>query len=262
MNKAAAAAADMEWPLLHSEATTEEDDDEDAAGSRAGHYQDRYLLDVQPGDPLVGGSAAAAACDIADLERSGCDERVSCAVWQQLECRKVDLTVVDISCAVIRKAEKAKHSNEYMYLALLIALVLAAIPALFRLQSPAARPAAAATIAEPSVLPLPPDALPRERDSVLDSLPVAGSSGSNGAAGLLAELLDLASSQVSLPDPGLLLQSLLACRRCLATRFVVLVAVAQRFCISLCFFFLLCVAERTYREVGHCPFDALSWALV
>lgn len=59
---------------------------------------------------------------------------VSCAIWQQNECQKVDLSVVDISSAVIRKVDSVKHSSEYVFLGILFSLILAILPGLFRVQ--------------------------------------------------------------------------------------------------------------------------------
>lgn len=47
----------------------------------------------------------------------------------------MDLSVLDISGAIIRKVDRIKHYNEYFYLAIVLSLSLAFVPALFRLQN-------------------------------------------------------------------------------------------------------------------------------
>ncbi len=59
---------------------------------------------------------------------------MSCAIWQQHECQKVDLSVVDISSAIIRKVDSVKHSSEYVYLGFVFSIILAVLPGLFRIQ--------------------------------------------------------------------------------------------------------------------------------
>lgn len=59
---------------------------------------------------------------------------MSCNVWQQNECQKVDLSVVDISSIIIRKVDHIKHSSEYLYLGIIFSVILALLPGLFRIQ--------------------------------------------------------------------------------------------------------------------------------
>lgn len=59
---------------------------------------------------------------------------VSCAIWQQNECQKVDLSVVDISSSIIRKVDSIKHSSEYICLGFVFSIILAILPGLFRIQ--------------------------------------------------------------------------------------------------------------------------------
>lgn len=46
----------------------------------------------------------------------------------------MDLSVVDISSAIIRKVKSIKHSTEYLYLGVVFSFLLALLPALFRAQ--------------------------------------------------------------------------------------------------------------------------------
>ena len=155
---------------------------------------------------------------------------VSCAIWQQNECQKVDLTVLDISSSVIRKVGKAKHSHEYFYLGLMFSLILAFIPGLFRLQASAAASNAAQngpTIYGPINDPK------KENESV----------GDLGLDTLLNQIPDF--------EMKFILASIIAPSNSWFIRYVAIVAIIERFCMSLFFFFLLCVAERTYKEVSR-----------
>jgi len=209
-------AGELDWPMLNSEGTSEEE----------------MQPEQQPAESL-----SAAFCDMGprccDMGRS---ERVSCAIWQQLECQKVDLSSVDISSAVIRKAERARHSNEYLFLALGIALVLSAIPALFRLQ---VHKSDSRTGGDDLLLVQPADGGHVVNDTTHDT------------QSPVLELMHSLLSQVPVPDPGLVWESLVASNCSLLARYVVIVAAVERFFTSIFFFFLLCVAEHTYREVSN-----------
>ena len=156
---------------------------------------------------------------------------VSCVVWQQNECQKVDLTVLDISSSIIRKVGKAKHSNEYFYLALVFALILALIPGIFRLQSSGTT--ANSTIDQSSSLVFGP----------VNEPPKDSTSSSSASENLLN------FQNIPFPEITVIVESMIAPSSSWLIRHLVIVAIIQRFCLNLCFFFLLCVAERTYKEV-------------
>lgn len=139
------------------------------------------------------------------------------------ECQKVDLSVLDISSAIIRKVESVKHSNEYFYLGFLLSLVLAFIPVIFRIRQFATSPRFTET----------------RRKVVPTSF--SGPNTSKEISDIIQEIPTLATD--------LLAESMVLSFSCLSVQFVVIVAIIERFFLSLCFFFLLCVAERTFREV-------------
>lgn len=143
---------------------------------------------------------------------------VSCAIWKTQECQKIDLSVLDISSSIIRRVENVRHSNEYFYLGFILSLVLAFIPIIFRVRQ----------LASLSVV--------STARSVAEKTFSVNRSKEFGE--IIQEIPNLATD--FFPE-GIYLSSHIY--------FVTFVAFIQRFILSLCFFFLLCVVERTYREV-------------
>lgn len=142
----------------------------------------------------------------------------------------MDLTVLDISSAVIRKVGKAKHSNEYFFLGLMFSVILAFIPGLFRLQS-----TNGSLNGSGSILTVFGPVNDPKKDQINTS----------------NEMLDTLLYQLPVPAASVILESMVAPSTCWLIRYVVMVAIIERFCMSMFFFFLLCVAERTYKEVRH-----------
>lgn len=165
---------------------------------------------------------------------------MSCVVWQQNECQKVDLTVLDISSSIIRKVGKAKHSNEYFYLAIVFALILAFIPGIYRLQSNG--PSSNGTVDQSS------------KPQVYGPM----NEPQDSPSFLMAENL-LNFHNIPFPELAVIVESMIAPSSSWLICHIIIVAILQRFCLNMCFFFLLCVAERTFKEVNiltcHVGFD-------
>lgn len=219
------------WPLVHSDATTEDDEDE-----VTGHVP---ASPVPPVTELIDGSVS----ELYDMEHRSCDgrtERVSCIIWSQFQCQKVDLSVVDISSAVIRKAEKSRQASyEFLYLAVLFSAILSLVPGLFRLQHMTDAPDVGRVVDKNEDCLMP---------ALLNSSLVAQETSCPPV-----DMMDSVWSLLPVPDMKQLFNSLTAYDRSLITQFVVMTAMIERFFVSLFFFFLLCVAEQTYREVSPLP---------
>lgn len=245
---------DLDWPMINSEGTSEEEDEEDVGRLDLG--QSRVVGDYHTSGIFREGDILSDDwdCDMdphiisfgADTTRKR-TEYVSCSIWRENECQKVDLSVLDISSAVIRKAGKARHSNEYLYLAFFVALVLACIPGLFRLQQDNK------TNLTQSTTPVfgPKNAL---TDSKLkESVSITNHNGTDVDRDVDSsmEMFEILLQQLPVPEPSLILESFIACSCSLLVQFVIIVSLIERYCLSVFFFFLLCVAERTYKEVSR-----------
>lgn len=149
---------------------------------------------------------------------------VSCAIWQQCEYQKVDLSVLDISSAVIRKVESVKHSNEYFFLGLLFSIVLAFIPVIFRVSQ----------YRLSSSLGL--------RGNYRSQLNSFGINNSKEFSHIINEIPAMATE--------IIVDKIVYPLSAWNVKFVVLIAIIERFFLSFLFFFTLCVAERTFREVS------------
>lgn len=60
---------------------------------------------------------------------------VSCTIWERSEIKKADLSVFDISSAIISKVESMPDSMDYLYIGISISTIIALVPALFRLSN-------------------------------------------------------------------------------------------------------------------------------
>lgn len=57
---------------------------------------------------------------------------VSCTIWEHTEIKKAELSVFDISSAIITKVESMPQSMDYFYAGVFISTILAVLPAIFR----------------------------------------------------------------------------------------------------------------------------------
>ncbi|XP_046914500.2 putative homeodomain transcription factor [Dermatophagoides farinae] len=154
--------------------------------------------------------------------------KVSCSLWQHNVCQKFDLSVVDISSSIIRKVETVEHSNEYIYLGILFSLTVSLIPSIYRLQYSTKDGPSIAQILNSSSL------------AAAVTQPVAAA-----ASMMPADVLHLSDLY------GLwnfFLDEAFYFNRNTRVRFVIITALIERFVLSLIFFFLLCVTERTFKQ--------------
>ncbi|XP_050720018.1 protein phtf-like isoform X4 [Eriocheir sinensis] len=132
--------------------------------------------------------------------------KVSCKIWEGVEVKKVDLSVLDISSAVISKVDSLHHTTYYLQFGLTMAIVIALVPSLCRLEY-----------------------------------------------GALVTFLDALVTQDSQDWPQALCQAL---HTLLSGLFgnstwassVILLSCINRFLLAAGFFFLLSVAERTFKQ--------------
>ncbi|CAG2102703.1 unnamed protein product [Medioppia subpectinata] len=125
-------ASDLDWPLINSEGTSDEDDShQETTTSTAAKYFIYPEFGEEVSAPLY--TIFNELCHDSHDDNTN-ETKVSCAVWQQHECQKVDLSVADISSSIIRKVDSIKHSSEYIYLGFVFSIILAILPGLFRVQ--------------------------------------------------------------------------------------------------------------------------------
>lgn len=121
-------------------------------------------------------------------------ERVSAIVWEGNECKKFDMSVLEISGMIMKRANTFEQQNGYRILGYVVTSVLTLLPFAFRLF----------------------------QQKTLDQL----------ASSSVSELLTISCG--GNPE-GLLIA-------------LVLINILERFCLMWMFFFILCVAERTYKQ--------------
>lgn len=60
-------------------------------------------------------------------------DRVSCTIWERRDMKKAELSVLDISSAIIARVETMPESRDYFYIGMVFATVLAVMPVVCRL---------------------------------------------------------------------------------------------------------------------------------
>ncbi|XP_050393677.1 protein PHTF1 [Patella vulgata] len=120
-------------------------------------------------------------------------DKVSCVIWEGNECKKVDLTALDIGWAIIDKVDNLPESSDYIWIGICFSFLIGCVPLAFR---------AYHTKELPSVL----------------------------SYSFLIKLLETAYPS--------------SWRR----NVLMVNGIVQRLCLSLIFFFLLSVADRTFKQ--------------
>ncbi|VVC44465.1 Hypothetical protein CINCED_3A007611 [Cinara cedri] len=137
-------------------------------------------------------------------------DRVSCTMWEKKEVKKGDLSVLDISSAIIARVEEIPEQMDYFYLGVFLSVIIALMPSAYRLLNSLAEdkplPTLAITMNEPS-------------EYVYRQYLAA-----------FFTIVNAAFAPIGWE------------------RYIVLTTLIERFCLSLMFFFLLTVAERTYKQ--------------
>lgn len=188
-------ASDIEWPLLsNTDCNGYTSSSEGLDGDEEDVPEDPFSLDAaEHSGPLAGG-------------QTGLD-KVSCTIWEHGECKKVDLSVMDIASAIIHKVDCMIHSAEYVLLGLLLTAATSLLPLLFRLQG----------------------------SSALDSVQLDAD----------ALVLGLPREVRRIPE---VIQDVLYQSRWSVSSTLLTISLIERFSLGALFFFLLSVAERTFKQ--------------
>ncbi|XP_043478132.1 protein phtf isoform X1 [Leptopilina heterotoma] len=138
-------------------------------------------------------------------------DRVSCTIWTRRDIKKAELSVLDISSAIIERAESTTESMDYFYGGLILALLISLMPSIRRLTD---------QINTESV-----------NNSTILELPYELSFVNMGIyVDMFCKMLDVAFGSS------------------FWERIVILISGFERLVLSSLLFFLLAVAERTYKQ--------------
>lgn len=97
-----------------------------AARTRTAEQEDPFLLWYR--ESKQGGQLHPSA-------HTAASDKVSCYIWEvdgDGECKKLDLTLIDIGWSIIQRVEQQRDSPAFLKLAVIIALVVAGAPLAFR----------------------------------------------------------------------------------------------------------------------------------
>ncbi|XP_050491403.1 protein phtf [Bombus huntii] len=138
-------------------------------------------------------------------------DRVSCTIWTRRDIKKAELSVLDISSAIIARVESMPENMNYFYGGLMLSVVLALIPSIKRLSDHVGMDNSSNVTS--SLIP---------NDLTYVNLETYSD--------ILAKVIDLTFGTT------------------LWERIVVLISAFERLILSSLLFFLLAVAERTYKQ--------------
>ncbi|GAB6019508.1 hypothetical protein CHUAL_001084 [Chamberlinius hualienensis] len=193
-------ASDMEWGM-----TTNTDGEEQSYESDS---SDQIKKPLAFGDDLYGFDFNGVGSSSVFSPSCPASDKVNCTVWEGRECKKAELCVLDISSAIVRKVAKMPQSTDYFYSGILLAVVIALLPAGFRSHESA-------------------------RDLIQD---------------VTADMLDMSMPSTDDVDRAKSILALTLFGNNFWIGYVVMVVIVQRFILGLIFFFLLSVAERTFKQ--------------
>ncbi|KAG7197610.1 hypothetical protein KM043_013394 [Ampulex compressa] len=138
-------------------------------------------------------------------------DRVSCTIWTRRDIKKAELSVLDISSAIIAKVESMPESMNYFYSGLMLSIVLSLIPSIKRLNDHVGVDITNNTTS---------NLIPSDLTQVA-----------------LETYTDVVCRLISISFGATLWE-----------RTVVLISMFERLVLSCLLFFLLAVAERTYKQ--------------
>ncbi|XP_054269233.1 protein phtf-like isoform X2 [Macrosteles quadrilineatus] len=133
-------------------------------------------------------------------------DKVSCTMWDKRDVKKAELSVLDISSAIIARVESMPENLDYFYGGLIASLLLAAIPSLWRLSAGV----------------------------------------SDGSTGVTLNMTSLLSSFTLSDSLDLAMHSAFGSSH--SERIITSIAMMEKFALGAIFFFLLAVAERTFKQ--------------
>ncbi|XP_020278731.1 putative homeodomain transcription factor [Pseudomyrmex gracilis] len=142
-------------------------------------------------------------------------DRVSCTIWTRRDIKKAELSVLDISSAIIARVESMPESMNYFYSGLILSISLCLIPSIKRLSDHIGSD----NVSNASINLLPNDII---QETYLFNFETY--------TDVLCKVIGIAFGNT------------------FCERTVVLISMFERFLLSCFLFFLLAVAERTYKQ--------------
>ncbi|GIX99448.1 protein PHTF2 [Caerostris darwini] len=200
--------SDLEWPLItntdcNSDSTDCSTQCSEVNGSELSPSENPFAWEIQ--EPSKKPS---------NIGHTGSDKgyrrkAVSCTIWEHNECKKADLTALDISSAIIQKVDSSQHSSEYLLIGVFFAIILSLLPLLFRLRNGVSTYVIQDVTTDMLTLTVPSsEEVVKITDGLLDTMLGSG----------------------------------------WRVRFVTFIVLVERFILSLAYFFLLSVAEKTFKQ--------------
>ncbi|KAK3910556.1 Putative homeodomain transcription factor [Frankliniella fusca] len=148
-------------------------------------------------------------------------DKVSCTMWESRDVKKADLSVLDISSAIIERVEAMPDTMDYFYLGMILALLLSLVPPFCRLLL-----TSAVDVSLPSMHP---DLNNKANSSV------------HIFYWNVTQIMEYISECSTVLINGAFGSSI-------CERTIMIIALLERFALAELFFFLLAVAERSFKQ--------------
>ncbi|KAI5754934.1 hypothetical protein M8J77_012769 [Diaphorina citri] len=152
-------------------------------------------------------------------------DKVSCTMWEKRDVKKADLSILDISSAIIARVEQIPDNMDYFYTGMIMSTLLSFLPSLCRL---------CAALFEEDALPSPPSSSSRDHYFPSPSTTASTLLAVNSTLGLVSTWTDFVVNA--------------AFSNVMCERYVILIGLLERLILGGFFFFLLTVAERTFKQ--------------
>ena len=218
-----------------------------------------------------------------NLSPDSSKDKISCSIYQEKEWQKINLSMIDICSVIIKKVDTVKYSNEYFYFAIIFSLLFAFMPQFYRLQQTCTNLNNTVFLQSNTVslsnLVVDKQLMNCDQNelNILDAYGLrknasdecrilksekkkaAAATKSNRSGIFICGAINASNNSEELIDYlnylpllvfNLLIDVFKSSVYTFPMKFIVFVALIERFALSLLFFILLCVAERTYREVS------------
>lgn len=256
-----------DWPMINSDNSTEDDEEEEVLIATV--EQQKPIPDKQSSesneDCLHNDHKRLNSLTNKNLNLFPDDsiDKISCTIYQEKEWQKINLSMIDISSMIIKKVDTVRYSNEYFYFAILFSLLFAFIPQIFRFQQFCTN--LNNTDFQSNTISLSSLAVNKHlMNCDQTDLNILDAYGLRKNESEECKILKNNSDQKTAFEefieyfsylPVLVFDLLVDVFKNsiytfpISMKFIVFVALIERFTLSLLFFILLCVAERTFREV-------------
>ncbi|XP_033727837.1 putative homeodomain transcription factor 2 isoform X2 [Pecten maximus] len=144
----AGASSEAEWEdRVQSDITTSTYSSSSASDNDISENEEHDIIEDSPAEPNLPTSSTSSSSVTGERNAkvtsslhptsttsvSPPPDKVSCVIWEDKECKKVELTALDIGWTIIEKVDNIPESSDYLWIGLSFSIFLGVVPLIFRL---------------------------------------------------------------------------------------------------------------------------------